>query len=92
MNDNDNAKGDSNNKDYTIIVNTREKTVSKKELTFAEIIALAYDNPPTGANVLFTVTYRRGHGNKPDGTMVETDPPLKLKEGMIFNVTATDKS
>lgn len=79
-------------KDYTIIVNTREKTVSQKELTFTEIVALAFDNPPTGANVMFTVTYRRGQGEKPEGTMVETDAPLKLKKGMIINVSATDKS
>ncbi|TAE87560.1 MAG: hypothetical protein EAZ82_07765 [Verrucomicrobia bacterium] len=92
MNDNKPDKPGKPEKDFTIIVNTREKTVSQEEITFAEIVALAYDNPPTGANVLFTVAYRRGHGNKPDGTMVETDPPLKLKEGMIFNVTATDKS
>lgn len=85
-------KPDKPTKDYTIVVNTREKTVSQEEITFAEIIALAYDNPPTGPNVFFTVTYRRGHGNKPEGTMVETDKPLKLKDGMIFNVSATDKS
>ena len=95
MNNNENANSDKNDKtdkEYTIIVNTREKTVHKGELTFAEIIALAYDNPPTGANVMFTVTYRRGNGDKPEGTMVETDPPLKVKKGMIINVSATDKS
>lgn len=79
-------------KDFTIIVNTREKTVSQEEITFSEIVALAYDNPPSGPDVLFTVTYRRGMGNKPEGTMVETDPPLKIKDKMIFNVSATDKS
>ena len=89
MNDN---KPDKPDKDLTIIVNTREKTFSQEEISFAEIIALAYDNPPSGANVLFTVTYRRGQGNKPEGTMVETDHPLKIKDGMIFNVSATDKS
>ena len=94
MNKNDNANGDKNDndKEITIIVNTREKTVSQKELTYAEIIALAYDTPPTGTDVMFTVTYRRGHGDKPEGTMVETDAPLKLKKGMIINVSATDKS
>lgn len=92
MNKNNNANGGKDDKDYTIIVNTREKSVSQKEITFAEIIALAYDNPPSGADVLFTVTYRRGQGSKPEGTMVETDPPLKLHDGMIFNVSATDKS
>lgn len=94
MNNNGNANGDKNEKEkeITIIVNTREKRVTQKELTFAEIIALAYDNPPTGADVMFTVTYRRGDGNKPEGTLVKTDSPLKLKDGMIINVSATDKS
>jgi Multiubiquitin len=40
---------------------------------------------------MFTVTYRRGEGNKPEGTLVEGET-VKVKEGMIFNVTATDKS
>lgn len=91
MKDNKPEKPDKPEKEYTIIVNTREKTVSQKELTFEEIIALAYDNPPSGPQVYFTVTYRRGEGNK-QGTMVVTDPPLKIKDGMIINVSATDKS
>ena len=82
---------DGNKKSFTIIVNGRQKEVTAKELTFAEIVALAFDNPPTGENWVFTVTYRRGQGNKPEGTLVEGET-VKIKEGMIFNVTATDKS
>lgn len=79
------------NKDFTIIVNGRQKIVTEKELSFAEIVALAFDNPPTGSNIVFTITYRKGTGNKPEGTLVEGET-VKIKEGMIFNVTATDKS
>jgi hypothetical protein len=75
----------------TIYVNGREKTVTTKELSFDEIVALAFDNPPSGPNVYFTITYRRGHGDKPEGTLAEGET-LKLKEGMIINVTPTDKS
>lgn len=78
-------------KEYTIIVNARPKVVTKKELSFAEIIALAFDNPPQGPNIVFTVTYRRGEGQKPEGGLVEGET-VRIKEGMIFNVTATDKS
>jgi hypothetical protein len=81
----------SDDKNITIIVNGRQKVVTEKEMSFAEIIALAFDNPPTGPNIVFTVTYRRGHGNKPEGTLVEGET-VKVKDGMIFNVTATDKS
>lgn len=79
------------NKEFRVIVNGREKVVTKKEMSFTEIVALAFDNPATGPNIIFTVTYRRGEGNKPEGTMVEGDT-VKIKDGMIFNVTATDKS
>lgn len=79
------------NKEYTIIVNGRPKVVTKKELSFAEIVALAFDNPPQGPNIVITVTYRRGEGNKPEGSLVEGET-VRIKEGMIFNVTATDKS
>lgn len=80
------------NKKITIIVNGREKTVPKRDpLTFDEVVALAYDNPPSGPYVCFTITYRRGQGNRPEGTLVEGESVMP-KKGMIFNVTATDKS
>ncbi len=78
-------------KDVTIIVNGREKVVSKGELSFSEIIALAFESPAPGPNIIFTVTYRRGEGKKPKGTLVEGET-VKIKDGMIFDVTRTDKS
>ena len=79
-------------KDVTIIVNGRQRTVSKNsELTVAQVVALAFDNPPTGENVEFTITYRKAHGERPEGSMSGADT-VKVKEGMVFNVTATDKS
>ena len=77
-------------KEVTIIVNGREVVVSKTEMSFAEVVALVFDTAPN-PNTMFTVTYRRGHGNKPEGTLVEGET-LKIKDGMIINVTATDKS
>lgn len=77
-------------KDVIIIVNAREHVVPKDELSFDEIVAF-YENPPTGPNVYFTVTYRRGHGNKPEGNL-EAGESVRVKDGMIFNVTATDRS
>jgi hypothetical protein len=75
----------------TIIVNARPKTVQKDEITFEEIIRLAYDNPPSGPNWVFTVTYHRGHGNKPEGSL-HAGESVKVKDKMVFDVTATDKS
>ena len=80
-------------KDIIIIVNGRQKPVPKNaELTVVQVVALAFDNPPTGENIEFTITYRKG-GNEscPEGSMSGTDT-VKVKEGTVFNVTATDKS
>lgn len=74
-----------------IVVNGRTRTVEAKELTFDEVVALAFDAPPTGPNVIFTITFRRGAGAKPEGTLVAGET-LKVKDGMVVNVTATDKS
>ena len=78
-------------KTTTIIVNTREKHVTGKEVTFEQIVGLAFEQPPTGENIEITIAYRRGSGDKPTGTM-HPGEHLKVKEGMIFDVTATDKS
>lgn len=78
-------------KEFSIIVNGRQKVVIENEISFAEIIALAFDNPPTGPNIIFTVTYRKGENHKPEGTLI-AGAKVKVKDGMVFNVTATDKS
>ena len=84
-------EGQGHDKDFTIVVNGRQKVVTAKELSFAQVVALAFDNPPMGENIIITVTYKKGEDKKPEGTMVEGDT-VKVKNGMIFNVTATDKS
>lgn len=76
--------------EVTIVVNGRQRAVDEREITFDEVVKLAFDNPPTGENVVFSVTYRRAEGNK-SGTL-EEGGTIKVKEGMIFDVTATDKS
>jgi hypothetical protein len=84
-----NGNGNGGPKDITIIVNGTPHVVAKEEMTFREIIALA--ELASGPNVSYTLTYRRGHGNKPEGSLVEGEF-VKVKDGMIFNATATDKS
>lgn len=76
-------------KQVTIIVNARPHEVSKEQLCFADVVGLS--GLPGGEMVTFTVTYRRGQGNKPEGSLVEGECVL-VKDGMIFNVTRTDKS
>lgn len=83
------SQGEGRHKEVTVIVNGRPKVVTAKRLSFADVVALS--GLPTGPSIVFTVTYTRGEGNKPQGTLVEGET-VKVKDGMIFNVTATDKS
>lgn len=78
-------------REITIVINARVRTVTDKELTFDQLVALAFPTAPTGENVLFTISFRRGHGNKPEGSLLAGET-IKIKDGMVFVVSATDKS
>jgi hypothetical protein len=80
-----------NNDKFTIIVNGQKKAVTSEILTFAQIVTLAFPTPATGDNILYTVSYEDGPHDNPQGSLKEGGS-VKIKNGMIFNVTATDKS
>ena len=79
------------NKEITIVINGTAKVIQKERLTFEEVIALAFDSPPTGDGVQFTVQFSRGHSDKPKGTLVEGQS-VQAKDGMEFDVTPTNRS
>ena len=84
-------QGKEHSKQVTIIINARPEMVVKDDISYDEVVALAFPNPPTGDNVLFVVMYRRGHGDKPQGTLVQGQT-VKVKDGMIFDVSPNNKS
>lgn len=77
--------------DFMIIVNATPKAWKEKTISFEQVVVLAFgvinNRPETG----YTVTYSRGVEPKPEGTMVKGSI-VKVKNKMIFDVTATDKS
>jgi len=76
---------------FEIVVNTRPHAVTQDELTFSEVVAIAVaDGLLSGPQVIYTVSYRRAHGNK-QGDLADGDS-VKLKDGTVFNVGATDQS
>lgn len=75
----------------TIIVNGREKSWNEKTISFEQVVRLAFENYVENDTTIYTVTYKRGHGEKPEGSMVKGDV-ITVKDKMIFNVTATDRS
>ena len=76
-----------------IIVNGRERVVVSPdgEVSFDEVVRLAFDPPPSGPNIVFTVSYRNGAGRPPDGRLVEGQR-VKIQDGTVFNASFTDKS
>ena len=78
--------------EITLMVNGEKKLWHSKELSYKEAIDLAYDGkPPVGDNWVFTVTYRRAEGRRPDGELLAGES-VRVKNGTIINVTPTDKS
>ena len=86
-----NEKQKEHDKEVTIIVNTREKTWNKKEISYEEVIVLAFGSYSNDENVVYTVTYSKGPDSHHEGSLVKGGI-VKVKDGMIFNVTQTNKS
>jgi hypothetical protein len=87
---NEKANEHGNDNTVTVIVNARPKTVPKGKITFDQVVALA-DGLPKGPQVLYTVLYRKGEDKKPQGSLVAGED-VNVKDGMIFDVSATDQS
>lgn len=73
-----------------IIVNARPKPWHKETISYSEVVDLAFP-PPHKETEIFTVQYSRGPKENPTGTLVEGQS-VKVKSGMVFDVTRTDKS
>lgn len=75
----------------TIIVNGRKRSTRNRELSFDEVVALAFADAPQGENVIYTVTYTKALKPRPNGSLV-AGGTVTAQNGTTFNVTATDKS
>jgi len=73
-------------KEINIIVNGRPKKVPDKDISFEDVVALAFS--PIPANAFFTVTW--SHGNK--GGSLQASQTVPVQNGMKFDVTETGQS
>jgi hypothetical protein len=74
-----------------IIVNGRRRTVPGDEVSFEEVVELAFPVPHTDPNVIYSVTYRHAASHPAAGELAPGGR-VKVKNGTIFNVTKTIKS
>jgi hypothetical protein len=78
-------------KEYKIYVNGQEKKVTTKIVSYEQIVQLAFPTPVTGPNIIYTVGYEDGPHKNPSGSLMPGGK-VHVKDGMIFDVTPTDKS
>ena len=70
-------------KKVTIIVNGTPHEVEKDEITYNDVVTYAFSDFPQHPERTYSVTYQRGHGDKPEG-ILSPGGTVKVKDGMIF--------
>jgi len=78
-------------KDLVIIVNAEEKVWHDKTISFEQLAAIAYGSYEDNEAITYSITYKRGMGNKPEGSLTKGQS-VQVKDKMIFNVTRTNRS
>jgi hypothetical protein len=78
-------------KTVTIIVEGTPHEWPKDLITYAEVVTLEVPDYAQHPEITYSVKYSRGHGDKPEGILVP-GASVKVKEGMIFNVSETGQS
>lgn len=93
----DNSPGDSpgsqhddhgHDKAVTIIVNTRPHEWAEKDITFEQVVELAFPGQPYDPEGT-TVEYSRGHGKDKS---LRPGESVQVKDGMIFDVESANRS
>ncbi len=86
------AEAKAKDKTVTITVDGTPYEVPKKDfITYEEVVTLAYPDYPQHPEMTYSVTYSRGHGDKPEG-ILSPGGKVKVKEGMAFRVNRTGQS
>ena len=86
-----NRKDQGEQKGFTIKVNGRDVTVEKDQLSFEEIVNLAFPKDTGYEQPGFRIVFSGGIPRQEEGDL-EQGEELKLNKGMVINVTSYDLS
>jgi hypothetical protein len=75
----------------TIVVEGTPHEWPKSEITYAEVVTLEVPVYSEQSGITYSVKYKRGHGNKPEGILAP-GASVKVKEGIVFSVSETGQS
>ena len=78
-------------KTVTIVVEGTPHKWPEEYITYAQVVTLEVPDYFQNPQITYTVMYKRGPRNKPEGTLSKGGT-VKVVEGMVFSVTPTGQS
>ncbi|HTY11498.1 MAG TPA: multiubiquitin domain-containing protein [Bacteroidota bacterium] len=86
-----NMEDQKKHKEYVIVVNGEQKTVSKQELTFVEVLNEAFPPPRQIPDKDYSITFKDA-ASEPHQGQLHLGGKVEVKDGTRFDVTPTNKS
>ena len=91
MNKEEPNKGAGRGHSVTIIVEGTPHEWPKGDISYVEVVTLEVPDYAQHPEITYSVTYKRGHGNKPEGTLAP-GASVRVKDGMRISVSETGQS
>jgi len=77
---------------HVVTINTDDFVVDHESMTFAEIVNLAFPQPPTGLDPKFTVSFEHAESKPHHGDLPENGAITIKKHGTIIDVAHSNRS
>jgi hypothetical protein len=77
---------------FSVVINGQPKVVTAREVTWDQVVDLAFPGERTDANLTFIVTYEETDESKHDGTLAVGGSVHVKKEGTVFSVAKHRRS
>jgi hypothetical protein len=77
--------------EYAIVINGELAVVPHQTVSYTEVVAIAYPEPPS-PQAVFTVTYEHAEGPRHEGLLVDGQAVQVKKDGTTFDVVIAGKS
>jgi predicted enzyme related to lactoylglutathione lyase len=78
-------------KGFTIYVEGTAHPWSESEISYSQVVKFEFPDYSETSGINYSVTYKRGHGDKPEGILVP-GASVKVKDEMRFYVSKTGQS
>ncbi len=78
-------------KTVTIIVDGTQHQWSKDAISYPEVVTLEVPDYALHPEIIYSVKYTHGEGNKPEG-ILSPGASVKVKDEMVFSVQETGQS